>query len=491
MRLGAILPPLGLAALLALAACAPVGPDYQAPEPELPAAYDAPVPALFQSSGQGGQVPERWWETFRDPVLTELIERGIAANLDLRIAASRVREARAAARAVEGERLPQLDLGGEAGIETSRTSGVSTGGSGGGGESGTTTVTETDKSASAELGGVWEIDLFGGNFRSRQAAWARARQQEALEREALRLTAAEIARNYVELRAAQRRLELARRSLDLLQQTLDLVDQRVNTGLAPGLDRSRADAALAAFAAEIGPLQAQIGRFSNALAILVDEPPGALDDLVGQPRTLPLVETGAPVGVPRNLLRRRPDIQAAELALVAATADVGVETADLYPRLTLPGSITLGVSNIGSSGPVVTSIVGALSALVSLPIYDGGTRQAEITQAEERVIQAGLAYRQSLLDALNSVESALLNYSGSRERMDALSRAVESNRQAVEQSQALYQGGFATFIDVLDSQRSYNIQLQELALAQRDVALEVINLYSALGTTLPPPERES
>lgn len=488
MRISALASPLCGAALLMLAACAPVGPDYVAQDPELPEAYNAPIPPLFQGSAQGGKVPERWWESFRDPVLNELIDRGIAANLDLRIASSRVREARAAARAVVGESGPQFDLSGEAGIERSRTSGVSSGGSGDSG-GGSTTETETEGSASAGIGGAWEIDLFGGNYRSRQAAWARARQQESLEREALRLTATEIARSYVELRAAQRRLDLARRSVDLLQQTLDLVVQRVNSGLAPGLDRSRADAALAAFAAEIGPLQAQIGGFSNALAILVDEAPGALDGLLGEPRPLPLVETGAPVGVPRNLLRRRPDIQAAELALVAATADVGVETADLYPRLTLPGSITLGVSNIGAEGPVVTSIVAALSALVSLPIYDGGTRRAEVTQAEERVIQAGLVYRQSLLNALNSVESALLNFSGSRDRMDALSRAVESNRQAVEQSRALYQGGFATFIDVLDSQRSYNIQLQELALAQRDVALEVIKLYSALGTTLAPPER--
>ncbi|MEX2408282.1 MAG: TolC family protein, partial [Rhodovibrionaceae bacterium] len=241
--------------------------------------------------------------------------------------------------------------------------------------------------------------------------------------------------------------------------------------------------------AEIGPLRAQIGRFGNALATLLDENPGDLDPLLAEPRPLPLVERGAPLGVPRNLLRRRPDIQAAELAIVAATADVGVETADLYPRLTLPGSITLGISNIGAEGPLVTSIVAALSALVNLPIYDGGTRQAEITQAEERVIQAGLSYRQTLLDALNGVESALLDYAGSRDRMTALAEAVESNRQAFEQSQALYQGGFATFIDVLDSQRSYNVQLQALALAQRDVALQAINLYSALGTTLEPPER--
>ena len=474
------------AALTILTACTTVGPDYVAPEPQLPAAYDAPIPPLFQGSAQTERVPERWWESFRDPVLNELVERGIAANLDLRIAASRVREARAAARAVEGEIGPQFDISGEAGVETTRRD-PATGSGSGSGSGGA--QTETEGVASAELGGVWEIDLFGGNFRSRQAAWARAEQQQALEREALRLTAAEIARNYIELRAAQRRLALAETSLDLLRQTFDLVDQRVESGLAPGLDRSRAQAAVSAFAAEIGPLRAQIGRFENALAILLNEPPGSLDPLLDPPRPLPLVETGAPLGVPRGLLRRRPDIQAAEFALAAATADVGVETADLYPRLTLPGSITLGVSNIGNSGPVVTTVVGALSALVSLPIYDGGTRQTEITQAEERVIQAGLAYRQTLLDALNSVESALLGYQGSRDRMSALAEAVESNRQAFEQSQALYQGGFATFIDVLDSQRTYNIQLQELALAQSDVALEVINLYSALGTRLQPPER--
>ncbi|MEX2409414.1 MAG: TolC family protein, partial [Rhodovibrionaceae bacterium] len=237
---------LALAAVLPLAACTAVGPEYTAPEPSLPAAYSAPVPALFQASTQGA-LPERWWETFRDPILNTLVERGIAANLDLRIAASRVREARASVRAVTGASGPQFDLSSEAGVETTRRSGSTSGSSSGSGSGGGTT-TETEGTASAGLGGVWEIDLFGGNFRSRQAAWARARQQEALEREALRLTAAEIARTYIELRAAQRRLALAETSLDLLRQTFDLVDRRVDTGLAPGLDRSRAQAAVSAFA---------------------------------------------------------------------------------------------------------------------------------------------------------------------------------------------------------------------------------------------------
>ena len=433
------------------------------------------MPAVFA----GATLPERWWTAFGDPVLDELVTRGVAANPDLRVALSRVRESRALARAVAAGTGPQLDLGGEFGGSVSETLAGEERGEGGG-SIGTL-------GAGGSLGGVWEIDLFGGLFRSRQAAWAEAARQEALAREALRVTVAEVARTYVALRAAERRLALAEELLQVQRRTLGLVRERVNAGLAPGLDLTRAQAEVSTQLADLAPLRAEIDLRRNALAVLLGEYPGALDGLLAGGGGLPRLESGSALGVPAELLRRRPDIQAAELAIAVATAEVGVETADLYPRLTLPGSITLDVTDIGAG--LLAQVTAALSLLVDFPLFDGGQRAAEVTAAEERVVQVGWLYRQTLLAAVNEVETALLTYQGALERIGALEEAVASNRAAVEQSSVLYQRGFASFLDVLDSQRALNATLQDLALARRDAAIAVVDLYSALGTTLEPPER--
>lgn len=444
-----------------VAACTVVGPDYAPPEIDLPAAYDAPVSPVFRGGAPAGP----WWAHFDDAVLDEIVRRGLEANLDLRIAFHRVREARALARAVDTQAQPSLDFAGDA--------------------TGDFSATDEDSDAEGSVFGTflgfWDLDLFGGIARRRQAAWAEVARQEALHREARRLIAAEIARNYVELRAAERRLSLAELSLELQRRTLTLVEARVESGLSPGFDGVRAEAQVNLLRADLGPLRAQIDRSRNAIAVVLGLPPGALDEklAVDEPE-IPQAEAGPAVGVPAEMIRRRPDVQAAELALVAATADVGVATADLYPRLTLPGTVSVGTSGLGAE-TVVTGVLASLSAAVDLPLYDAGRRQALVTAAEERVIQAVADYRGTVLDALEEVESALVGYQGARERRDALVEAVENNRVAYEQSQELYRQGLVTFIDGLDTQRQWNASLQQLATAERDLSLEVVRLFTALG----------
>lgn len=443
-----------------------VGPDYTPPSPDLPRAYDAPVPALFADDNPAGP----WWAHFGDPVLDGLIARGLQTNLDINVAMSRLREARAAARGVVAGTGPSIDASGEAGVEARHES------SGDSDDDG-----ETGGTAGAGLDGVWEIDLFGGLARSREAAWARVARQQALSHEARRLSVAEIASTYVELRSAERRLSLTERALELQRQTLSLVRSRVDSGLAPALDRVRAQAQVSTLEADLGPLRTEVDRFRNTLAVLLAEPPGAVDNLLDdRAGNIPSSSTGRAIGVPADVVRRRPDIRAAELQLAVATAEIGIAAAELYPRLTLPGTISVGWSGIGE-GAVVTTILASLSALVELPLYDGGRRQADVTAAEERLIQASLTYRQTLLQALREVEAALAGYQGAWEQRQALVEAVESNRVAYEQSRALYRQGFVNFIDVLDSQRTWNNSLQDLANAERDVSLEVVNLYTALG----------
>lgn len=456
----------GVFCALTLAGCTVVGPDYTPSSPDLPGAYNAPVPALFAD----GNVDGPWWAHFEDPVLDGLVARGLQTNLDINVAMSQLREARAAARGVVAGTGPSIDASGEAGIEARHESGGDD-----------DDDRETGGTAGAGLDGVWEIDLFGGLARSREAAWARVARRQALSHEARRLSVAEIARTYIELRSAERRLALTERVLELQRQTLSLVRSRVDSGLAPALDRVRAQAQVSTLQADLGPLRTEVARFRNALAVLLAEPPGAVDTLLAESTgNIPSSTTGRAVGVPTDLVRRRPDIRAAELQLAVATAEIGIAAAELYPRLTLPGTISVGWSGIGD-GSVATTVLASLSALVELPLYDGGRRQADITAAEERLIQASLTYRQTLLQAIQEVEAALAGYQGAWQQRQALVEAVESNRLAYEQSRALYRQGFVNFIDVLDSQRTWNDSLQDLANAERDVSLEVVNLYTALG----------
>ena len=456
------------APVLLLVGCTVVGPDYEPPEIALPAGYVAPVPPLFQ----GGPAVEPWWIVFDDPILTGLVGRGAEQNLDIRLAASRVREARAVAEGVAGSTRPQVGVGA-------------------GGTFASELIGEDEDRGESLLfdlflDGFYEVDLFGGLAQSRAAAWARAEQQERLGAEARRISTAEIARTYIQLRAAQRLLTLTEELLDLQRRTLALVRDRVDSGLAPGLDQVRAEAAVASLEADLGPLRSEAGRFRNALAVLLAAPPGVLEEDLLPRAPIPVAETGPGVGVPADLLRRRPDVQAAELGIVASTADVGVATADLYPRLTLPGSIGIGPFGV-APGDLTTSVLASISALLDYPLYDGGQRRAALNAAEERLLQSGLLYRDTLLRALEEVESALLAYAGTRDRLRALRTAVDRNRTAYQQSQQLYRDGFANFIDVLDSQRELNSSLQQLAVAEQNLSLAVVALYSALGGSTPEP----
>ncbi|MFC4351326.1 efflux transporter outer membrane subunit [Fodinicurvata halophila] len=458
-----------LLSIAALSACTTVGPDFEPPEPEVPTSYDAPIPSRFQGSFSS----DYWWELFNDPKLSELVELGLEENLEIRAAASRVREARAQARGVTAQTGPNFEIGGESGGSISRNLGAE----------------DHTRSGSLEaiLDGSWEIDVFGRLARSEEAAWARAEREEALQREAVRLTTAEIARTYINLRGEQLRLSLTQRSLDLQEQTLELVQQRVASGLAPGLDEVRARAALASLQADLGPLRSNIQSFENALAVLTDQPPGALVELLSPEAPVPDVEDGSPVGVPLDMVRHRPDLRAAELQIAAATAEIGVATAELYPRLTIPGSISLTRGGVGTEN-IVNTLMGSLSLLLQMPLYDGGERREAVTAAEERATQALLNYRETLLNALQEVEDALLNYRGTALRLSSLEEAVENNRLAYQQSQELYRQGFASFIDVLDSQRELTTSEQELAEAERQLSLEAVNLYAALGSGLPEEE---
>ncbi|RCK47902.1 efflux transporter outer membrane subunit [Thalassospira profundimaris] len=461
----------GIALLGALGGCQSVGPDYTAPSFDLVGAYTPEIPVITASQADHG----RWWESTTDPVLQGLINEGVTNNIDLRIAISRIRAAAATARGVEGANGPTIGATLDSSADRSTSSRAS-------GDH----VDDLGFGAGIDLS--WTADLWGGQTREEEVAKADYLRQVYLREDVYRTMIADIIGNYIELRGAQKRLALLQDSLDLQRQTSNIVQVRLQTGLGSELDLSRARAEVADLEATVPTLQTSIDRSINAISILVGAQPGSHRDLLLDVSPLPEFQSSPPIGIPADLLRRRPDVRAAELALISATSQIGVETATLYPELTLRGSLALGATGYGT-GPIVRTAMAAIGALLDATLYDGGERRANITVAEEEAEQAFLTYRQTLLAAIEEVESAIYGYVGAMQQRDSLIASVQYHRDAFEQSRVRYVQGLSDFLDVLDSQRSLTGSLQSLADAETDLELETINLYSAAGLSVEDVER--
>ena len=448
-----------------LGACVTTGEDYKAPQLAVPASYVGTTPAAASADRE----LDGWWLAFGDPVLNQLVDLGLKGNPGLDLAAARIVEARAGRRQAQAGLGPSVNVG--AGL-TGRQSRVS-----GGRDDGTS---EFSGSFQPGFDASWELDIFGGQRRAVEAAEAEEQQAVEDHRFAQVTLIAEIIRNYVDLRGAQRRLNLSERSLDLQRSTLDLVSRRAQAGLVSQLDLVRAQAAVSTLEAQLPPIEADIEDARNALAVLVGVPPGSLPVEIKFTGIIPMMEDAPAVGLPADLLRRRPDLRAAERNLAAATARIGVAEAAIYPSFRIPGSLGYAVSGLFTD-EIVRTLTASIGAAISAPLYDGGLRTAEIDAAKARATQALASYRSALLDALQEVEAALTRYQSAQRRKQSLTAAVAADQKAVDQSQALYRQGLATFLDVLDAQRTLTTAQQQLAQADTDVSDQLVALYKALG----------
>ncbi len=445
------------AILLVLAGCA-VGPDYHPPKTAMPAAWtDAKLV---------GPPVTQWWKTFNDPELDSLIERAVGANHDLRIANARLREARA----LRG--LARWDFGpaiaGGASYTDNRASRNAQTFAG--------AKLDTDM-YDAAFDASWEIDVFGGKRRALEAASADMAATEEDRRDVLVSLLAEVARNYVEVRGFQRRLAITRNNVASQQAALELTQRRFRAGASSDLDVSRAAALLAGTQSQLPALEASLKQALHRLAVLIGEPPGAfaLDDA-----PIPATPPEVPVGLPSDLLRRRPDVRRAERELAGATARIGIETAELFPKFSLVGAAGLqslsasdwltGGSRYWSAGPTMT-----------WRIFDFGRIRSRIQAANAREEAALAAYEKAVLISLEDVENALVAYAKEQERYRSLQQQVTANRRAVELATKLYTTGASDFLNVLDAQRSLYQAEDDLAQSERTVTANLIALYKALG----------
>jgi NodT family efflux transporter outer membrane factor (OMF) lipoprotein len=465
-------------AIFELAGCT-VGPDYQRPEVEVPDQFNAqPATRTIDVA--------RWWTTFNDPTLDDLIDRAVVSNLDLRLATARLREARALRGVVGADLLPNVNVGGS--YTRSRTSenafdfDQAAAGPGSPGFGNLSAPGEDHDLYQAGFDANWELDVFGGVRRSIEAADADIGAAAEDRRDALVTLLAEVARNYVELRGFQRRLEISLANLKTQQDTLDLTKARFQAELISELDVTRADAQVATTASQIPSLEAQRNQAAHRLAVLLGQQPAALlGELLSRDKaSIPTGPDDVPPGLPSDLLRRRPDVRRAERELASATAQVGVATADLFPRFSLTGSLGLQSEEFRDLGNFDSRFYN-IGPSVSWPVFDAGRIRSNIKVQDARQEQARVRYEQSVLTALEDVENALVGHGREQERNKSLTRAVDANRRSVEMATQLYDRGLTDFLDVLEAQRALFLSEDALVQSDRTISTNLIALYKALG----------
>jgi NodT family efflux transporter outer membrane factor (OMF) lipoprotein len=450
------------AAALAVSGCL-VGPDFVAPDREVPDAWRAELESGLDSGAPEDAMLARWWDTLGDPLLGELEARAVIGSRDLAIAEARLRQARA------------RRMGTRAGLFP--TSGVSAGAARSHAER---ALPATLESYDVGFDASWEIDLFGGLRRSVEAASAElAASEEDLRAVRVSITA-EVAQAYVELRALQARLGLAEGNVRAQSETLDLTRWRSEAGLTTELDVAQARASLEQTRAALPLLRTGIAASTARLAVLVGEPPGALDAQLSAPAPVPVPPQRIAVGVPAAALARRPDVARAERLLAAETARIGVAKALALPRLTLAGSVgveSLATSDLFTAASYTSSLVGNLTQVV----LDFGRVRATI-EAQEAVRDAALAELEAtLLVALEETENALVAFAEEERRRDALAAAVDAAQLAAQLSRDQYASGLTDFEAVLAAERALVSSQDQLATSEGDYASNLVRLYKALG----------
>ncbi len=449
-----------------------VGPDYQTPIETAPTAW---VTRAEERVAPGGEILIEWWASLEDPILTDLLQRAVVSNHDLRIAEARVRESRALRRAAFSKHLPKID--GSAAATRFRLSRNGVGVGSAAAEQGLVNLEDDFYQLGVDT--TWELDLFGGIRRAVEGASARL-EAVAEERRGMVLSIlAEVAASYIEVRGAERRLAVAEDNVRIQRATLDLVANKVKAGLSRRLELERAKALLETTRSAIPALEAARSTASYRLAVLLGEQPGALNAELSAVRPVPLPPALIPLGLPSELLRRRPDVRAAERRLAASTAEIGVAVAELYPRFLL-------TSAVGRESGVVSDLFKAgsgnwlLQPSLRLPIFQRRIR-ANIKAVEARSEQALAIYEQAVLLAVEETESALERYARQLQTRGHLTAAVAASRRAVDLADVLYGRGLTDQLTVLDAQRTLNDVEDRLAVSDTALASGVVLLYKALG----------
>jgi outer membrane protein, multidrug efflux system len=449
-----------------------VGEDYSRPELITPTTFSQSTTIASTRPSVSATGREAWWETFDDAGLNRLIERAVVSNLEVRRATQRVVEARAQRGVVAGQYYPRVD---GVGSVTRTSASVNT-------DSSPARFGAPRESTlwTAGLDASWELDVFGGTRRNVEAADADVGFAIEDRRDVLLTLLGDVAFAYIELRGAQNEIRVVEQNVDAQVQTLELTRTRARAGLISELDVAQSEAQVALTESRIPTLRAQARRAAHRLALLLGEMPATLYAELDVEAPLPTAAGLVPVGLPSELLLRRPDVRRAERQLAAATARVGVARADLYPRFNLTGNLGLQSQKLANL-PEGRSGYWSIGPSVSWALLDFGRIRSNVDVQNARVDQALTTLEQAVLVSMEDVENALTNLEQERARRAKLAQSVDANRRAVELSRTLYDQGLADFINVLDAQRALFEAEDQLIQSEIAVSTNVVTLFKALG----------
>jgi NodT family efflux transporter outer membrane factor (OMF) lipoprotein len=461
-------------ALIFLIAGCSVGPSYKQPDIAVADGWsEAPQSGIDTRSAP----LSKWWTEFNDPLLNALVERAVQSNLDIRLAEARIRESRALRAVTAADAWPRLDTTGSYARSRSSENAFS---SNAGGDSSSFGANGARDLFRAGFDSSWEVDVFGGVRRSIEAADANVAASIEERRNALVTLLGDVAKNYIDFRGFQRRLAVARSNLQAQQETLDLTKVRFEAGLSSDFEVAQAEGQVNTTAAQIPALESALKGTVHRLDVLLGQQPGALWTEVSNEAPIPALPPQAHVGMPAELLRRRPDIRRAERVLASTTAQVGAATADLYPRFSLTGAF--GFQSISASDLIsAPSRFWSIGPRIFWPVFDAGRIRANIEVRNAQQEQALTLYEKTILVAFEDVENSLVNYAREQVRYRALIDAVAANRRAMQMANELYTRGLVDFLNVLESQRLLYASESELAQSETVMASNLVALYKALG----------
>jgi NodT family efflux transporter outer membrane factor (OMF) lipoprotein len=450
---------------LFLSGCFVVGPDYVRVKPDAPKVWNTTMEGGLTDAQMAPDTLSQWWKILGDPQLESLEKRAVQGNLELKNARARIREARALRGISRAGLFPTVDATG------SMTDHRSSENNGLGHES---------KLYAAGFDAGWELDIFGGTRRAIEAAQAEVESSEEDLHDVMVSLLAEVALNYVEARTYQDRLKATRGNIAVQQETYELNLSLSHAGLIDELAMEQSLYNLEHSRSQIPGLQTGLEAAKNRLAVLLGKKPGAVHPELAEEKSIPAIPVSVAIGIPAETLRHRPDIRRAERNLAAATARIGMATADLYPKFRLSG--TIGLESI-SSGNLWqwASRSWNFGPGVSWNIFDAGAIRRNIQVQNARQEQALITYEATVLQAQEEVENALVAYAKEQQRRSTLAKATSAAKRADLLARDQYQAGLVDFNDVLNAQRSLLSFQDELAQSSGVATTNLIRLYKALG----------
>ena len=445
--------------ILLFSSCVTVGPDYTAPKFDVPDKWHSDSSENTSTTGDKSNLA-KWWESFNDPMLTDLINRAVSSNLSIREAVLRLNEARIRRGVTGADQYPSVSS--SASVTKSHSSGMSN------------TFYQMGFDAN------WELDLFGGIRRSIEASDADLESSKENLRDVTISLLSEVALNYVQLRLYQSQLEITNSNLKAQEETHDIVTWRYKAGLVTELDLKKSEYSLEQTRAQVPGILLNIEQTENKMAVLIGANPGELKGLLDPVKAVPVMQNKIKTGIPADLLKQRPDLRKAERDLAAQTARIGVAVSERYPTITLTGSLKASASTV-SSLTDSDSLSSSIGPSISWPVFRGGAikRNIEIqsTVAEQKLVQ----YKSLLLSAVEEVESALSSCFYQQIKNESLKKACDAAQRAYELAKMQYSSGLVDFQVLLEAQRTLLSLQGQVTQSEGQVSINYITLYKALG----------